>query len=172
MAPQTTRNQISKGAAPRAAARQKAHVKESADKLADLKARQNGEQPASGPETAAASAPSPPPADPQSKEPTVQFVIDGKPVGATQNRLSSISRVTATKDAPRWPAEEFRAWLAKQGIEDPNHTEWEVELPNGRKIAAVPKGRAPRKAAAKKAPAKAAAAAKKAGAAAEVAKAS
>lgn len=158
MAPQTTKNQIGKGAAPRAAARQKAHVKESADKLADLKARQAGEQPASAaPETAVASAPSPP-AEPQSKEPTVQFVIDGKPVGATQNRLSSISRVTATGDAPRWPAEQFRAWLAEQGVADPNHTEWEVTLPNGRKIAAVAKSSAAartKKAAAKKAPAKA-----------------
>jgi hypothetical protein len=169
MAPQTTKNQISKGAAPRAAARQKAHVQESADKLADLKARQAGEQPAS--EAAASSAPSPP-AEPPSGDPTVQFVVDGKPVGATQNRLSSISRVTATKDAPRWPAEQFRAWLAEQGVADPNHTTWEVTLPNGRTIAAVAKGSAAarRKASSKKAPAKKAAAPRKP--AAEVAKAS
>lgn len=165
MAPQTTKNQISKGAAPRAAARQKAHVQESADKLADLKARQaaDAESAASAPAgpttTQADEAPKQADAEPEAKEPTVQFVIDGKPVGATQNRLSSISRVTASGDDPRWPAPQFRAWLAEQGVTNPNHTTWEVTLPNGRKIAAVPKTSAAAKRPAAKAAAKKAASA-------------
>lgn len=137
--PSTTRNTIGRGNAPRQAARQKAKVQESADKLAALKARQDGE-----PEPPAEPAATVEPgvvvnmgAAKRAEEPTVQFVVDGKPVGRSQNRLSSISRVTATADTPRWPAPEFRSWLSEQGVTDPNHTEWEVTLPNGRKIAAV-----------------------------------
>lgn len=68
---------------------------------------------------------------------TVTYTVDGKPVAPTQNRLSSISRVTATKDAARWPAPELRQWLVAQGISDPEHTEWTATLPNGRVLGAV-----------------------------------
>lgn len=71
------------------------------------------------------------------KEVTVRFEIDGKPVGATQNRLSAISRVTATADAPRWPAPQLRAWLVEQGITEPETSAWSIELPNGRTIGAT-----------------------------------
>jgi len=71
-----------------------------------------------------------------SHEVTVRFEVDGKPVGATQNRLSSIARVTATADSPRWPAPQLREWLVENGITDPETSAWSIELPNGRTIGA------------------------------------
>jgi hypothetical protein len=68
---------------------------------------------------------------------TVRFTVDGKRVGETQNRLSSLARVTATDSDPRWPAPQFRDWILTQGVTDPLRTEWELTLPNGRKVGAV-----------------------------------
>ena len=67
---------------------------------------------------------------------TVRFTVDGKPVGDTQNRLSSVARVTATATEPRWPAPQFRDWIVQQGVADPLRTEWELTLPNGRVVGA------------------------------------
>lgn len=68
---------------------------------------------------------------------TVRFTVDGKQVGETQNRLSSLARVTATESEPRWPAPKFRDWIVAQGVADPLRSEWELTLPNGRKVGAV-----------------------------------
>lgn len=68
---------------------------------------------------------------------TVRFTVDGKQVGETQNRLSSVARVTATDKAPRWTAGTFRQWIIDQGVADPLRSEWELTLPNGRKVGAV-----------------------------------
>ncbi len=68
----------------------------------------------------------------------IHYTVNGKPVGETQNRLSSVSRVTATKTAPRWPAPQFRAYLVEAGVADPEHdAPWEIELPNGVKVGAI-----------------------------------
>lgn len=68
---------------------------------------------------------------------TVRFTVDGKRVGETQNRLSSLARVTATDSEPRWPAPKFRDWIIAQGVTDPLRSAWELTLPNGRKVGAV-----------------------------------
>lgn len=131
--PQTSTNHTRPGGASRAAAKQRAKVDENKARVDAINANSSPAPPKEEPkEEPKADAPK---AD--AAEPTVVFCVDGKPVGESQNKLSSISRVTATAEAPRWPAPQFRAWLGEQGIAEPNHTEWTATLPNGRVVSAV-----------------------------------
>lgn len=71
---------------------------------------------------------------------TVTFTKDGKPVGTSQQRLSSMA-YWYTKgidgDAPRVSVARFRVILAGLGVTEPETTTWAVELPNGIKIGAT-----------------------------------
>lgn len=71
---------------------------------------------------------------------TVTFTKDGKAVGTSQQRLSSMA-YWYTKgidgDSPRVSVARFREVLAELGVTDPETTTWAVTLPNGIKIGAV-----------------------------------
>lgn len=90
---------------------------------------------------------------PRSKvEQTVEFTLDGKLVGASQHKLSSIAGYTEkAPDADgkggqeRWSTKQFINWLVEKGITEPLTTEWTVTLPvTGRVISTYLKGTAPR----------------------------
>lgn len=102
--------------------------------------------------------------------PTVRYTRNGEPVTDSVNKLSTIAyhftRGIASKQSKRLSAADFRKLLTKLGVTDPEHTTWQVELPNGVVIGAVAPGdkapAAPKaKPAAKVAPVKKAAPAKR-----------
>lgn len=75
---------------------------------------------------------------------TVRFVIDGKPMPDSQNKLSSVAWYHTAgvcgDDSPRCSVTELRAILAdcKPPIVDPsNEVGWEVELSNGKTVSTV-----------------------------------
>lgn len=72
--------------------------------------------------------------EPEAKRPqrTVMYTINSKPLGDRYNSLS-----WAAVRAQRMPAADLRAFLASQGITEPDTTEWEVELPSGYKVGTV-----------------------------------
>lgn len=71
---------------------------------------------------------------------TVTFTKDGKAVGTSQQRLSSMA-YWYTKgidgDTPRVSVARFREVLAELGVTEPETTTWAVTLPNGIKIGAT-----------------------------------
>lgn len=70
---------------------------------------------------------------------TVRFVNGDKPMPDSQNSLSSLAWYASHRNGgDRMNATALRTFLAERGIDDPTHTTWSVELPNGVEISAVP----------------------------------
>jgi len=73
----------------------------------------------------------------------VQFFHDGRPLPASQNKLSTVA-YDYTKgikaDSPRLTTNELRVLLAERGIDDPNEPGWECMLPNGIVLSTIPLG--------------------------------
>lgn len=94
---------------------------------------------------------------------TVRFTHDGVAVSDSMNKLSTLAWFFTKKiggdDVKRLGVSAFRDVLKGLGVSDPEHTTWQVELPNGVTVGAVAPGdQAPpapvKKAVAAKAPVK------------------
>jgi hypothetical protein len=59
----------------------------------------------------------------------VQYWIDGRLTPYTM--LGGVARSTGYRGTRRMSAPQLRRWLAGQGIVDPDHSVWWVDLPNG-----------------------------------------
>lgn len=68
-----------------------------------------------------------------------QFYLNGKPVGESQNRLSSLAYAATvglgtrkSKDGKtRMLTKELETYIKENGVDYPNQQEWEISLPNG-----------------------------------------
>lgn len=78
-----------------------------------------------------------------SKASGVTFTHDGKPVSATQNKLSSVAWFYTNGLAAgggRLKVGELKALLKREGVEDPHKPGWSVKLANGITIGCVAAG--------------------------------
>lgn len=70
---------------------------------------------------------------------TVVFVVDGKPQKPSVSRLLDVAwhhTAGIYPDRPRITTRELRDLLAQAGIDDPETTEWQMALPNGKTVIA------------------------------------
>lgn len=79
--------------------------------------------------------------------PSVRWTHNGEPVTDSMNKLSTMAyfftKDLGGKGSKRIGAADFRKVLAKLGVEDPEHTTFEVTLPNGITVGAVHNGTGP-----------------------------
>jgi len=78
---------------------------------------------------------------------TVRWTHNGEPVTDSMNKLSTIAYFFSGKiggdDVKRLGAAEFRKVLADLGVADPEHTTFDVVLPNGKRVGATVVGEKP-----------------------------
>lgn len=80
-----------------------------------------------------------------SKATGVTFTHDGKPVSATQNKLSSVAWFYTNglgAGGGRMKVGELKSLLKNQGVDDPHKPDWSLKLPNGITIGCVASGTA------------------------------
>lgn len=74
-----------------------------------------------------------------------RYLIDGKPSPKSQNKFSSVAfyathgvpkALDSNANTDRWSTDQLRDFLKEQGVDFPNVDEWEVTLPNGKKVGA------------------------------------
>ena len=81
--------------------------------------------------------------EPRAPRVVVHHFINGKPMPASQDKLSSMAWYATRNidgENPRISTDALIALLAGAGVSDPRSTSWDVELPNGTLVAARVEG--------------------------------